>query len=88
MKTFINDYEIDFLFDLLIKFTKGAQQQAIEIMRSVPVNTPLSSKQEDDIQHYKYTADMCISILEKLAIAYEQAEIDEAMNSAKNFNLH
>lgn len=71
----LTEKEVDFLFDMLIRYTKAAQESATMIIQSVPVNTPLRQEQEEDILYYHHVAEMGISVLEKLSDAFEAAEM-------------
>ena len=76
-KTSLNEHELDFLFDVLMRYTKAAQESAMEIIESIPVNIPLTEKQEFDIIRYHQIAEMGISVLEKLSEAWESAEMQD-----------
>ena len=76
-KTSLNEHELDFLFDVLMRYTKAAQESALEIIESIPVNIPLTEKQEFDIIRYHQIAEMGISVLEKLSEAWESAEMQD-----------
>lgn len=76
-KTTLNEHELDFLFDVLMRYTKAAQESALEIIESIPVNIPLTERQEFDIIRYHQIADMGISVLEKLSEAWESAEMQD-----------
>ena len=71
----LTETEVDFLFDMLIRCTKAAQESAMMIIQSVPTNVPLRKQQEEDILHYHQIAEMSISVLEKLSDAFEAAEM-------------
>ena len=71
----LTETEVDFLFDMLIRCTKAAQESAMMISQSVPTNVPLRKQQEEDILHYHQIAEMSISVLEKLSDAFEAAEM-------------
>lgn len=71
----LTETEVDFLFDMLIRYTKAAQESATMIIQSVPMNVPLRKQQEKDILYYHQIAEMGISVLEKLSDAFEAAEM-------------
>lgn len=73
----LTETEVDFLFDMLIRYTKAAQESATMIIQSVPTNVPLRKQQEKDILYYHRIAEMGISVLEKLSDAFEAAEMSQ-----------